>query len=80
MQQLNKVSTLEVVALCCFVSEAEKRHTMSEFALCKLDVFFSRAISAAENKPTMRKYRISRYPVQKGQFPSRFTLLKWKIL
>ena len=50
MQQLNKVSTLEVVALCRFVSEAEKRHTMREFAISKLAVFFSRAISAAENK------------------------------
>ena len=28
MQQVNKVSTLEVVALRRFVSEAEKRHTM----------------------------------------------------
>ena len=26
MQQLNKVSTLETVALCRFVSKAEKRH------------------------------------------------------
>ena len=41
MQQLNKVSTLEVVALRRFVSEAEKRHTMSEFALSKLAVFLS---------------------------------------
>ena len=38
--------------MCRFVSEAEKRHTMSEFAASKLDVFFSRAISAAENKPS----------------------------
>ena len=53
MQQLNKVSTLEVVALCRFVSEAEKRHTMREFAISKLAVFFSRAISAAENKPSV---------------------------
>ena len=41
MQQLNKVSTLEVVALRRFVSEAEKRHKMSEFALSKLAVFLS---------------------------------------
>jgi len=27
---------------------------MSEFAFCKLDVFFSRAISAAENKPSYK--------------------------
>ena len=38
MRQLNKVSTLEVVALCRFVSEAEKRHTMREFAISKLDI------------------------------------------
>ena len=47
MQQLNKVSTLEVVALRRFGSEAEKRHTMSEFAKCKLDVFLSGTICAA---------------------------------
>ena len=41
MRQLNKVSTLEVVALCRFVSEAEKRHTINEFALSKLAVFLS---------------------------------------
>ena len=51
MRQLNKVSTLEVVALRRFVSEAEKRHTMREFAASKRAVFFSRAILAAENKP-----------------------------
>ena len=54
MQQLNKVLTLEVVALRCFGSEAEKRHTMSEFAVSKPDVFFSRAISAAENKLSLK--------------------------
>ena len=47
MQQLNKVSTLEVVALRRFVSEAEKRHTMSEFAIRKLDVFLSGTICTA---------------------------------
>ena len=47
MQQLNKVSTLEVVALRRFGSEAEKRHTMSEFAKCKLDVFLSGTICTA---------------------------------
>ena len=47
MQQLNKVSTLEVVALCRFVSEAEKRHTMGEFAFCKLAVFLSGTICTA---------------------------------
>ena len=47
MQQLNKVSTLEVVALHRFGSEAEKRHTMSEFAKCKLDVFLSGTICTA---------------------------------
>jgi len=45
---------LEVVALRRFGSEAEKRHTMSEFAVSKLDVFFSRAISAAENKLSLK--------------------------
>jgi len=43
MQQVNKVSTLEVVALRRFVSEAEKRHTMSEVAASKLDVFLDNA-------------------------------------
>jgi len=47
MQQLNKVSTLEVVALCRFVSEAEKRHTMREFAISKLAVFLSGTICTA---------------------------------
>ena len=47
MQQLNKVSTLEVVALRRFGSEAEKRHTMSEFAASKLDVFLSGTICTA---------------------------------
>jgi len=32
---------LEVVALRRFGSEVEKRHTMSEFAASKLDVFLS---------------------------------------
>ena len=47
MQQLNKVSTLEVVALRRFGSEAEERHTMSEFAKCKLAVFLSGTICTA---------------------------------
>ena len=73
MRQLNKVSTLEVVALCRFVSEAEKRHTMSEFAASKLDVHYRLRMAVviagvifwlepkfAIKKPTMREHRISR--------------------
>ena len=47
MRQLNKVSTLEVVALRRFVSEAEKRHTMREFAISKRAVFLSGTICTA---------------------------------
>ena len=45
IEQLNKVSTLEVVQ---FVRGSA--HIISKFAQSKLDVFFSRAILAAENK------------------------------
>ena len=49
MQQLNKISILETVA---FVRGSA--HIISKFAQSKLDVFFSRAILAAENKPSLK--------------------------
>ena len=49
IEQLNKVSTLEVVQ---FVRGSA--HIIRKFAQSKLDVFFSRAILAAENKPSLK--------------------------
>ena len=46
MQQSDKISILETVA---FVRGSA--HIIRKFAQSKLDVFFSRAILAAENKP-----------------------------
>ena len=47
MQQLREYQFSKTVALRRFVSEAEKRHTMSEFAIRKLDVFLSGTICTA---------------------------------
>ena len=49
IQQPNKILILETVE---FVRGSA--HIIRNFALCKLDVFFSRAISAAENKPSLK--------------------------
>ncbi len=54
MQQLNKMSILETVALRRFISSAEKRHTICDVCEANSLVFFSRAILAAENKPSAR--------------------------
>ena len=45
IQQSNKVSTLENAELV-----RDSVHRISDVCVSKLDVFFSRAISAAENK------------------------------
>ena len=62
MQQSDKISILETVA---FVRGSA--HIIRKFAQSKLDVFFSRAILAAENKPSLKfdsrtKYQFWRLP------------------
>ena len=52
MQQLNKVSTLETVALV-----RDSVHTICDVCVSKLDVFFSGTICTAENKPSSKTNR-----------------------
>ena len=50
MQQLNKISILETVALM----RGTRIRQSSSLRVSKLAVFFSRAILAAENKPSLK--------------------------
>ena len=66
MQQLNKMRILETVALRRFISSAEKRHTICDVCEANSLVFFSRAILAAENKPSALAPFLRNIPAMEG--------------
>ena len=59
MQQLNKISILETVALM----RGTRIRQLSSLRVSKLAVFFSRAILAAENKPWFLEMPINRFQI-----------------
>jgi len=67
---------LETVAFRRFISLAEKRHTICDVCEANSLVFFSRAILAAENKPSADAPFLRNIPATDGGGYNSFEFLK----